>query len=227
MECGQGRRFERLDFSSDGARYRRMISHRHHCIFTHVPKTAGKSVRSLFGLPEFESDFVAGDTGLERAFGHRPLLESANEVYFADYFKFSFVRNPFDRIVSAYYYLENGGCNAGDKQFRDEYLAVYDGRFAAFVEDLPRLITSLHFRPQIDWLCDGKQNILADFVGRFESLERDVATIADRFGLSYAALPVINASRHRPYRQCYDDSSRRRIAQIYGEDIEAFAYQFE
>ena len=205
-----------------------MISHDHQCIFTHVPKTAGKSIRYLFGLPEFEQDYKANGANIEHGFGHKCLLESVNEWYFHKYFKFSFVRNPFDRIVSAYSYLDNGGCNAFDKQFRDEHLVPYKGDFRAFVEDLSGfLASSQHFRPQVVWLCDDRGKLLTDFIGRYESLERDASVVGKRFGLPCREVPFLNASKRMPYRAYYDDSTRRRVAQAYGDDLELFSYRFD
>jgi hypothetical protein len=203
-----------------------MISHDYRCIFTHVPKTAGKSVRALFGVPEFERDHKPDGRNIERAFGHRRLSELGGEPYFADYFKFAFVRNPFDRIVSAYFYLDDGGCNAEDERFRAEHLSRYDHCFPTFVEDLPRLMAAPHFQPQLRWLCDAGGKPLTDFVGRYENLEADISTVGRRIGLSFDVLPVINASRHGPYRDYYDDATRRRVAEFYGEDIELFSYRF-
>jgi hypothetical protein len=80
-----------------------MISHDHRCIFANVPKTASKSVRYLFGLPELGCDYEANARNIEYPYGHRRLLEFVNEKYFLEYFKFTFVRNPFDRIVSAFF----------------------------------------------------------------------------------------------------------------------------
>ena len=204
-----------------------MISHNHQCIFTHVPKTAGKSVRYLFGLPEFEHDYKHDCQGIEHGFGHKRLLEFAGERYFAAYFKFAFVRNPFDRIVSAYWYLESGGCNEVDRQFRHKYLAPYKGDFAAFAEDLPKLIDAPHFQPQTFWLCDNRGKLLTDFVGRYESLRRDMSALDKRLGLPLHELPLLNASRHDHYRSYYDDATKRRITQAYGDDLELFSYRFE
>jgi chondroitin 4-sulfotransferase 11 len=204
-----------------------MISHDHRCIFTHVPKTAGKSVRYLFGLPEFERDYEPCGRNFEHAFGHRPLIDFVNESYFSDYFKFAFVRNPFDRIVSAYFYLENGGCNEDDRRFREERLAPYKGSFANFIEDLSNTIAAPHFKPQVTLLCDGHGKLLADFIGRYESLERDVSLIGTRLELPIHKLPILNSSRHNFYRSYYDDAIKRRVAQAYGEDLELFSYRFE
>jgi hypothetical protein len=205
----------------------RMISHDHQCIFTHVPKVAGKSIRVLFGLPEFQRDYVPNGQNIEFGFGHKRLLDFANERYFAPYFKFAFVRNPFDRIVSAYFYLDGGGCNSDDEKFRRDNLTPYKGNFAAFVEDLPRLVNGPHFQPQVAWLCDDQGKLLPDFVGRYESLERDVLVITKTLALPHRQLPLMNASKHKPYRAYYDEATKRRVAQAYGDDLELFAYRFD
>lgn len=203
-----------------------MISHEHRCIFSHVPKTAGKSVRWMFGLPEFEWQYDGSNPQIENGFGHRRLVEFSSEDYFARYFKFAFVRNPFDRLVSAFFYLDAGGCNGGDKLFRDQHLAKYRGSFPAFVEDLPALIDAQHFRPQSAWLCDDKGALLSDFVGRYETLEQDAKIVGRQLGLSFDGLPLINPSRHAPYRSYYDDGTRRRVEEIYGDDLERFSYRW-
>jgi chondroitin 4-sulfotransferase 11 len=203
-----------------------MISHDHKCIFTHVPKTAGKSIRRLFGLPEFEHQYVADGRNIEYGFGHWPLSRFVDEGYFADYFKFAFVRNPFDRIVSAYFYLASGGCNEDDEKYCEQYLKPYEGNFAAFVEDLPTLISAPHFRPQADWICDQRRRVLANFIGRYENLEVDLCVITNRLAVSFHKLPVLNASKHEAYRSYYDEATKRRVTRIYGDDLELFAYRF-
>jgi chondroitin 4-sulfotransferase 11 len=203
-----------------------MISHDYRCIFTHVPKTAGKSVRALFGLPEFERDYKPNGENIELAFGHRRLCELDSKPYFTDYFKFATVRNPFDRIVSAYFYLDNGGCNSEDEKFRAEHLARYNHCFSAFVEDLPILIAAPHFQPQVHWICNDEGRLLVDFLGRYENLRADMHVVGKAIGLSFNMLPVINASKHAPYRDYYDQRTKRRVEQLYGNDIEIFSYRF-
>ncbi|HTT80257.1 MAG TPA: sulfotransferase family 2 domain-containing protein, partial [Stellaceae bacterium] len=113
-----------------------MISHDLRCIFTHVPKTAGKSIRYLFGLPEFAEQGIPDGNNIEDGFGHTRLSSLIDSAFFDDYFKFAFVRNPYDRIVSAFCYLIDGGCNNVDRIFREQYLKPYCNDFDAFIEDL-------------------------------------------------------------------------------------------
>jgi chondroitin 4-sulfotransferase 11 len=205
-----------------------MISHDRRCIFTHVPKTAGKSVRFLFGIPEFEYQYQPGDANVEYPCGHKRLEDFADCRYFTEYFKFSFVRNPFDRVVSSFFYLSYGGCNEEDQQFCTEYLAEYKHDFAAFAENLPALTFATHFQPQIHWLCDTSGHLLTDFVGRYETLEQDVGLIGVKLGLIFPALPRLNPSAHSDYRTYYRDSATvRRIAQAYGSDLELFRYRLD
>lgn len=204
-----------------------MISHEHRCIFTHIPKTGGKSVRSLFGLPEFERHWSLRAARIEPEFGHRPLADIMKRTFFASYYKFAFVRNPYDRLVSAFFYLDNGGCNDGDRAFREDHLAIYGGSFAAFVEDLPKLMTATHFRPQVHWLCDRNGEVLADVVGRYEQIAEDMTLIARTIGLTCAELPIINAGSHECYKIYYDDATKRRVGHLYGDDLETFSYAFQ
>jgi hypothetical protein len=65
---------------------------RHRCIFIHIPKTAGASIAlSLFNEPPRHV--------------HYRDFEIANPDKFRRYFKFAFVRNPWDRLVSSYFYF--------------------------------------------------------------------------------------------------------------------------
>jgi chondroitin 4-sulfotransferase 11 len=199
-----------------------MISHDYQCIFTHIPGTAGKSIRQLFGVPEFERNHEIEGQNLEYALGHRALSDFVNKKFYGGYFKFTFVRNPFDRLVSAFFYLDRGGCNEVDEQFRKERLAQYKGNFAAFVEDLPAFATAVHFCPQTVWLCDDYGKLLPDFIGRYENLGPDISEIGKRLGLTLPKLRVLNASEHNPYVSYYDDATKRRVAQAYGRRYRAF-----
>ena len=68
--------------------------------------------------------------------------------------------------------------------------------------------------------------ILVDYIGRFENLSRDFASVCDKLNVS-AELPRINTTVHEDYRTYYSDSSRERVAEHWGEDIARFFYNFE
>lgn len=185
------------------------------CIFFHIPKTAGISVtHALFGSRGI--GHVDVQTA-RRLFGGRRLRR---------FFKFCFVRNPYDRAVSAYFYLrERGPSGSDDWVYRR--LMKHDGFNDFAVNELQGPLTARdqHFRPQIDFVADVHGHVCMDFVGRFERLNEDFAEISQRLRPE-AVLPHRNASAHNDYREYYSTASRSVVEQVYRSDLAAFDYQF-
>ncbi len=204
-----------------------MISHEHACIFTHIPRTAGKSILALFGLPEFGIEYDGRGDSIADPYDHHPLSEYRDRDYFDQYFKFAIIRNPWDRLVSAFFYLDAGGSNRYDEAFRRQNLLRYGGDFTRFVRDMERLVNAKHFQPQCVWICDTEGYLLADFVGRFETLDRDLETIGNRLNVSPARLPHRNRSEHRSYKEYFTEETRNLVGQLYAMDTKAFGYTFD
>jgi hypothetical protein len=167
-----------------------------------------------------------------RAGSHTSL--SAYQVVFSarefrDYFKFTFVRNPWDRLYSAYRFLSTGGMNELDRNWAAEHLAgVKD--FEGFVLNVlpkPAVQDEVHLRPQFLFLRNSiTRQVGVDFVGRFERFDEDFATVAERIGRD-VRLPHINKSQVRgDYRSVYSGRMRAVVEQVYAADIKAFGYQF-
>jgi hypothetical protein len=192
---------------------------RHRCIFVHVPKCAGISlVRSLFG------DFDCGHTNLRR---YQIMFAPAE---FNQYFKFTIVRNPYDRLVSAFLFLKKGGVNDKDKQWAEKNLAAYD-TFDAFArEGLSKrnIRLALHFRPQSEFICVRKNRPGLDFFGYYENLPADFAFISRKLGINATLAEANrNASREKDYRQYYTDASRKIVADLYAADLRILGYDFD
>ncbi len=186
-------------------------------IFIRLPKTGSQSIEEAL---------------LGHKIGHSQLwlYRVFDPVRFATYFKFGFVRNPWDRVVSAYTFLKNGGRNATDHAWAQRYLAGMPS-FESFVLALRKqsyrraVLQKQHFVPQYKFVCDHQGNILADFIGRFESLPEDYAVIAKQLGVQ-AELPHINRSKRGHYRDYYNKTTQSITADIYRDDIEIFGYSF-
>lgn len=192
------------------------------CIFVHVPKTAGVSIsRELFG------NLSGGHTPIatyEMVFPRRE---------FESYFKFAFVRNPWDRVHSAYRFLKAGGMSEDDRRWAEWNLWDING-FTEFVTAHLRktnIISSIHFVPQYRFLCrPGSKQVLVDFVGRYESLDRDFQAVKRRMGLdTLGGLPHFNRGRSgvEDYHAAYTPETRQIVADVYGADVELFGYAFE
>lgn len=212
---------------------------RYRCIFVHIPKCAGISVgRSLFG------DYKGNHLGIPT---YQIVFSKAD---FDAYFKFAFVRNPWDRVLSGYRFMRSVyrqyESEYGSVPRPEEYTDASDDRktklstkfevhgyadFEAFVTDWisPRnLRVHEQFRPQHRFVCSPDGRLQLDFVARFESIESDFATIAERLGID-ATLGHDNRTDGAAvdYRDHYTPQMRRIVEQHYAKDIELFDYSFD
>jgi hypothetical protein len=211
------------------------ISHRLHCIFIHIPKTAGTSIEKALGIfgdwRQENRRMMFGYTSARRTNGKEfssPFLQHFTarelmEVLPADiwsYFKFTFVRNPWDRIVSVYSNKDPHLCQFARSRGIELEGTSFDD-FVARTMDLDHA----HLRSQADYIIGESGEHLIDFVGRWERLDQDFAEICERIGTPLA-LPKENVSRRSHYRDYYSASSKNMIAVRYKADIEMFDYDF-
>jgi hypothetical protein len=133
-------------------------------------------------------------------------------------FKFTFVRNPWERTLSAFLYLkirEVVSPDVGFDAFVKSVLAQAEGGPSSI---------NMHFREQAPtFLHNGIQ--FADFIGRFECLQEDWSYVANRIGAP-GTLPHINATSHGSYVNYYDDECKEIIRQLYKTEIEFLGYEF-
>ena len=188
---------------------------RYRCIFIHIPKAAGTSITTaLFGsssrhIPYFE-------------------YERANPYKFVRYFKFTFVRNPWDRLYSAYAFLKKGGMNEMDRVWAEENLSNYPD-FDSFVRgwvNEKNIRTWVHFYPQHYFICDASMNIKVDFVGRLERIDEDIRIVQQRLELPEDSLPKINEGNTDRYDHApqFSEKCLNIIARVYRDDIRLFSY---
>jgi len=186
-------------------------------IFIHIPKTAGISLmRSIFG-----------DVTLE---GHRS-VSFYKQVFgdrYSNFFTFSIVRNPWDRLYSAYKFLEKGGINRHDKHAFETHLSTYKD-FEDFVLNglNERIIWEImHFIPQYDFVCDNNGKIIVDYVGQFENLNRSLDEINDILKLAFE-LGHYNKTDKKDYKDIYTTEMIEKVHQVYQKDIDIFEYSFK
>ncbi len=213
-----------------------MISHQYRCVFVEIPKTGSTSIRNLVGSPptahlnicqiryNLRNDWTHYGGVKNRLLASLYLLLpeekrcQIGEQHFRSYFKFGFVRNPWDRFVSLY--MRDSSAEMRSKMSFEEYVECVKYSSSTCVHPVPHV-------NQLDWLVDPDGNLMVDFVGRFESLERDWTTVADRLGIS-DKLPHKNAreSAKKHYTEYYSENTRRIIQDRFSTDIEYFEYEF-
>ncbi|CAK8716921.1 Sulfotransferase family protein [Candidatus Electrothrix aarhusensis] len=201
-------------------------------LFVHIPKCAGVSM----------AETLAAQTELIRIGPHakcRDIFEPRGKLVREDYFAFSFIRNPWDRLVSTFFYILKGGRAEIDKQRRDEYLLKYQVDFKRFVLDIESWFSLQeknsiypdkfipHFRPQHEFICDEDGKIVVDFIGCVENMVPDFERLCSHLALQKSRMSKTNKSSHRAYHKYYDEETVNIVAEYYAKDIELFGYQFE
>lgn len=205
-----------------------IVSHRHRFVFFAVPRTATHAVRAALAdaldpgdwRQEALTERVALPVpALARlGHGHISLVQALAHLpgpVCRDYFKFAFVRHPFDRFVSVCAML-----NRRDPQ--------YAGRERTFMKRAivrPRFRARVLVRPQVAMLTTAAGELGMDYLGRFETLQQSFDEVCDRIGLGRRDLAVSNAAQHGDYRDIFDAELRRSVAAFYREDFARLDYE--
>jgi hypothetical protein len=186
-----------------------IVSALHRFLFVAIPKTgthsirealrehlgpedleqAGLFVRKQFPIPELAA-LRHGHLTLAQV---RPYLKPED---FDSFFKFCFVRIPFDHA----------------------------GVMRHFIANPPW--ANVLFQPQHAFVCGDDGQLLTDYVGRVETMQQSYDEIAARIGIPTAKLEQVNSSGREGYRQYYDASLADGVAKLYARDLELFGYEF-
>ena len=199
-------------------------------IFIHIPKNAGSSIVEAMGLSG------------TRHYTASKLREHIGWMRYYFRFTFAFVRNPWDRFLSLYYYARlkesryHSAINPKEAPHgkHEDYDLLKDAtveQCAYYLEEgrLQHDDHINHWRPQSDWLTDDRGQIIVDFIGRVETMDEDFQTIARRLDLSAGSLPIVNQSRdpeEHSYEKEFTENARRIVTDHYQEDIRRFGYSF-
>ena len=206
-----------------------IISNKHKFVFVAVPKTGTHSIRRALREHMGPDDVEQVRLFVDKKFpwpelaslqhGHitlaqvRPFLGEEN---FGSFFKFAFVRNPFDRFVS-YCAFMTREIRAFD---RDPKSVMHHMLFRA-----PPMQHVL-FRPQYAFVADQNGELLSDAIGRVEEMQQSYDQMCKRIGIPTTQLEKANSSRHGDYRQYYDQQLIDGVANLYRKDLSLFGYDF-
>ena len=206
-----------------------IVSHAHRYIFFAVPKTATHSVREVLRASKDQDDWeqqvLFGEQSIpipeiaQIKHGHisaRQIQSALSEEQWQTYYKFGFVRNPFDRFVSICAFL-----NRENPNFNDNSLT-----WMKMATQRPAFRQRILVRPQFEQLINESNEVAMDFLGRYESLQSSLDTILDHLKLQPIQLKVRNQSEHAAYQSYYDAELRDWVADFYKEDLERFDYSF-
>jgi len=208
-----------------------LISDSHQFIFLRVRKVASTSMKSILlplciPMPVGRLAHIKSRAWLEWDY-HKYVRRAHDDIraaqrrmpaeVFDQYFKFAFVRNPWERLVSEYEFLlvrPTHGRHARVKKLDS---------FKQFIQmQIPRSDAY-----QVNMLCNRQGKLLMNFVGKLENQQSDWQTVCKRIGIPYQELPHINVTQHRRFQDYYDNESKHLVARHWAREIEMFEYTFD
>ncbi len=223
-----------------------LLSHSNKFIFIHIFKTAGSSVRNEFvdysrfidklaykyklskfilnrinKLMGWLNDGMVQFTGFSKHATASEIKTGLPSNIFDDYFKFIFVRNPYDLMVSQYFYSRQ-------KKWYTYHNAAINKDFSEFVS----WYIAQNPQRQTDFLLDqNSKELIVDYIGRFESISSDLEKIKSILNInSKQEFSHVNPSiirKNKDYKVYYDSKSQKLVEDYFKDDLEQLGYTFE
>lgn len=214
-----------------------IISRGRRYIFVHMPKTGGTSLALALEARAMKDDIMLGDTpkaarrsrrvrgvaASGRLWKHSRLVDIyglVSQEQIESFLAFTLVRNPWDRMVSYYHWLQ-------DQSF--DHPAVELSKqvgFSAFL-NAPETIEALRNSGLRSYTCDRHGVEQGDLFIRLEHLAADIAPLEDHLGFNLDIPHVNSSERHADYRKSYSDADAALIGKLCADEIARFDYRFD
>lgn len=222
-----------------------ILSDKHKLIFIHIGKTGGTSIENALAealqLP-IESTYHNDEIINSKHLANPPFNDWVNkpdydgkinckhitalqmrdiigETRFNSYFKFSFVRNPYDRLLSLYSMFTQ------EKIYSSHIFNSIYASFEDYLEDIIQGHAWVDSDRFVKSICDNEGKNLMDFTGKFETLQEDFDFVCLKMGLGKIELPVTNKTKHRPFKSYFNEHSAKCIYDYFKTDFEEFGYK--
>lgn len=219
-----------------------LISHDRKVLFVHIQKTGGSSITEILAknIPDIYRYKAKHEFAI---IGMEDLKE------WDRYFKFAFVRNPWDRLVSWYTMINNARRvrwheTLLDSRKKKHYRQVRENKLWRYVFDnsstfkefvkncigrieIERQVFYSFAFNQLDYISDSNGKLIVDFVGRYENYDRDLREVLRRLEFNQECILQENRSVHNHYHTYYSPEMEEIVRDRFRKDIEYFGYEFE
>lgn len=207
-------------------------------VFVHIPKNAGSSVAWTLYNENLKTNEISHE-----ADKHETIIDIKRYYpswFFDKSFKFSIVRNPWDRIVSWFHYYKEMWSEEGDlpegicsKSHIDKFVKM---DFSEWIKSLEKFDINgcnseiacpfYYIEEQWKYIVDFGDMLLVDYIAKVETIDDDWKNICKEIGIDYSKLPCLNITKRNNYKDYYNDETKSIIEKVYKKDIEFFNYEF-
>ena len=182
-----------------------IISPKYKFVFIATPKTGSTTIHKTL-LNCVKDKNLINESKVHLGSKHKSCPKLIEQYpQYKDYFKFAFVRNPWDRVVS--WYSKKKDTNTISVSFK-KFLSDYEYLWARLDQ------TAYKFTKG------------CDFIGKTENIQQDFDIICDKIKIPKQKLLRKNKSKHKHYTKYYNEETRQIVAKKYAKDIEYFGYEF-
>lgn len=223
-----------------------MICHSKKFIFIDICKCATTSIQKAFNQ---KVKCKGKHHSITNIVGHRFYSTQLSDEEIENYYKFTIVRNPYDRLTSLWHFCCTAPVRGSDISFEEFVTTVY-GKFkkhglhdikeyrkSKTIRDIPHAnyLPDDEFStvtPMINWLKDKSGEIHIDFIGRYENLSKDINFVTNKLEMGNISLPrLLPSSTHSPiprrkYTEYYNKETKKMATEMYEEDLDFFKYKF-
>lgn len=188
----------------------RYVNNHRNFIYYDVPKVGSSSIRRMLFPKSWPLSNIS------------PCIDSvqAKIIPELDYISFTFVRNPYDRILSAWKYFTTNNFAVGRMKKNNIIIGPHT-TFEEFLDISINQHSDHHWQPQTHYI---PQDI--DFIGRLENFKRDYDALCNLINIPATELLHEKKSERKHYSEYYNEKTKKIVDQIYMEDIIRFGYKF-
>jgi hypothetical protein len=200
-----------------------VLCHNKKCIFIHIPKTGGTSIEHFLRENGKNELLLIGISSNNRSMQHYTAFELKINIpyFFKIYYKFSIVRNPYERLLSEYYWtpIYNVGFNYG--RSLDQFLTYVE--YVVKNKRYHEHINNDHFMPQFLFLYNNGK-LLVNQLFKYEDMGWIETYLKKKLIIENNIL-VLNKTHENIKKVYWNNMQKERIYKLYRKDFELFNYE--
>lgn len=202
--------------------------------FIDIPRTSSTAIKielsKIYGSSYGKSNVLEKGYGEKSYFKDHLTAQDAKALFTEDVwgnlFTFTMIRNPWDRMVSLYFYRKKKGHIPPTLEFNEYIIQLKAPRYKA--------ARSMHSRPAYhyglaEYILDKNDELIVDYIGRYENREESLEKISQQ--INCPKIGELCLQRAKPtgshYSKFYSAETRKLVGNVFAKDIELFGYEFD